>query len=350
MPTLKAGIAPATLMVRRITFARRTLTGLLAPVALALVLAGPATAGSGVGCTGSTCSVLLSSVIALKGDFGAAGTAQVALPVPPPPCLWQSIGDTATGSRYIIANFGSVPPGTPFGVFKSVQQARGFRKDHPVPAGFWWQLPVNPAASAAAQRVCKTFPLFAWEAPGITPPEPPVPLATLAAFAYNHMRIPAPALTINPAVKGYVNLASYVWARTRPVSAVTGRPDAYEVTATLGNQTVSVWAQLATHGAFSVTVRSGQGAPYSAGCARDGSHFRTGRAPASSGAGTPPDCGVLWQVPAPAAVVGATMRWSVTWGPGVLNGPGPNRLPAILTTGQTPPFPVVEIQSINGRG
>jgi hypothetical protein len=322
------------------------LAGLLAPVALA----GPAAAGSGVGCTGSTCSVLLSNVIALKGDFGATGTTQVPLAVPPPPCLWQSIGDTGTGSRYIIRSFGFAAPSTPFGVFKSVQQARGFLKEHPVPAGFWWQLPVNPAASAAAQRVCKTFPLFAWAAPGITPAEPPVPLATLAAYAYNHMTIPAPALSINPAAKGYVNLASYVWARTRPVSATTGRADAYEVTATLGGQTVSVWAQLAARGAVSVSVRSGQGALYSAGCGPGGSHFRTGRAPVSSGAGTPPDCGVLWQAPAQAAVLGATMRWSVTWGPGVLTGPGPHRMPAILTSGQTAPFPVVEIQSINGGG
>ncbi len=331
-----AGLLPAGLV----------LAGLLAPLALA----GPARAGSGVGCTGSSCSVLLSNLIALKGDFGATGTAQVPLAVPPPPCLWQSIGDTATGSRYIIQNFGFVTPSTPFGVFGSVQQARRFLKDHPVPAGFWWQLPVNPAASAAAQQVCRTLPLFTWAAPGITPAEPPVPLRTLAAYAYNHMTIPAPALTINPAAKGYVNLASYVWARTQPVSAVTGRPGAYEVTATLGNQTVSVWAQLAARGAFGVTVRSGHGVPYSAGCGPGGSQLRIGRVPASSGAGTPPDCGVLWSAPDPAALVGATMRWSVSWGPGVLNGPGPNRMPAILTTGQTPPFPVAEIQSINGGG
>ncbi len=177
-----------------------------------------------------------------------------------------------------------------------------------------------------------------------------MPLGTLAAYAYNHMTIPAPALTINPAATGYVNLASYVWARTRPVSPVTGRPGAYEVTATLGNQTASVWAQLAARGAVSVTVRSGHGVPYSAGCGPGGSHFQTGRAPASSGAGTPPDCGVLWSAPAPAAMLSATMRWSVTWGPGVLAGPGPHRMPAILTTGQTPPFRVAEIQSINGGG
>ena len=332
-------------MTRRAAAAGLLLAGLLAPLALA----GPASAGSGVGCTGSTCSVLLSDLITLKGDFGATGTA-APLAVPPPPCLWQSIGDTAAGSRYIIRSFGATAPGTPFGVFASVQRARAFLKDHPVPAGFWWQLPVNPAASAAAQRVCRSFPLFAWAVPGVTPAAPPVPLGTLAAYAYNHMTIPDPAVTINPAAKGYVNLASYVWARTRPVSAMTGRPGAYEVTAALGGETVSVWAQLARRRAFGVTVRSGHGVAYSAGCGPGGSGYRIGHVPASSGAGTAPDCGVLWQAPDQAAMVSATMRWSVSWGAGVLAGPGPHPLPDILTTGQSAPFPVAEIQSINGGG
>jgi hypothetical protein len=333
-------------MTRRAAVAGLLLTGLLA----LLTLAGPASAGSGVGCTGSTCSVLLSNLIALKGDFGAAGTAAAPLAVPPPPCLWQSIGDTATGSRYIIQNFGAAAPGTPFGVFASVQRARAFLSDRPVPAGFWWQLPVNPAASAAARQACLRFPLFEWAVPGVTPAEPPVPLGTLAAYAYNHMTIPAPAVTINPVATGYVNLASYVWARTRPVSVTTGRPDAYEVTAALGGETVSVWAQLARRRAFSVTVRSGHGVAYSAGCRRGGSGYRIGHVPASSGAGTAPDCGVLWQAPDQAAIVSATMRWSVSWGAGVLAGPGPHPMPAILTTGQAAPFPVAEVQSINGGG
>jgi hypothetical protein len=173
-----------------------------------------------------------------------------------------------------------------------------------------------------------------------------VPPQTLADYAYNHMGIPAPTLTVNPAGHGYVNLASYVWGRTVPVSATTGRPGAYEVTATLGGETVSVWARLAAKGAFSVGA-NGPGTPYSA-CGPDGSRYRVGHAPASSGAGTPPDCGVLWQAPVAAASVSATVTWSVTWAAGVLNGPGPNALPPIQMTGRTPPFPVAEIQSING--
>jgi hypothetical protein len=328
-------------MIRRSVVRVLVFAGLLAPC----WLAGPVSAGSGVGCTGNTCSVLLSSLITLKGDVGNGGV-HVQLPVTPPPCLWQPIGDTTTGSTLIIQQFGSAVPGTPFGVFRSVQQARTLLKAKPVPPGTWWQLPVNPAASKAAQRQCYTLPLFDFTVPGQAPPTPPVPLQTLADYAYNHMAIPAPTLTVNPAGRGYVNLATYVWGQTRPVSPATGRPGSYEVTATLGGESVSVWAQPAAKGAFSVTA-NGPGTPYSA-CGPDGSRYRVGHAPANAGAGTPPDCGVLWQAPVAGASVSATVTWSVTWGAGVRQGPGPNLLPPIQMTGRTPPFPVAEIQSING--
>lgn len=329
-------------MIRRLAIAGLFLIGLLAAVAGAV----PASAGSGVGCTGNDCSVLLSNLITLRGDFGRSSSARVPLPMTQPPCLWQSIGDTTVGGRYIIRNYGAAAPGTPFGVFASVQQARRMLSARPVPAGFWWVLPVNPAASPAEQRVCRTLPLFAFAPPGVVPAEPPVPLRTLAEYAYNHMRIPAPTLTVNPATKGYVNLASYVWGRTLPVSATTGRPNAYEVTATLGNEAVSVWAQPAAKNAFSVSA-GGPGTAYS-GCGANGSHFPVGRVPGSAGAGSPPDCGVLWQGPDAAATVRGTVRWAVSWGPGVLTGPGLHALPAIPLSGQSPPFPVAEIQSING--
>lgn len=330
-------------MIRRVAIAGLILAALIAP----LPVAAPASAGSNVGCTGSTCSVLLSSLITLNGDWGATGSAQVQVPLVQPPCLWQPIGDTTAGSNYIIQQFGAVPPGTPFGVYQSVQTARTLLKDKPVPPGTWYQLPINTAASQAAQNTCRALPLFAFAPLGQLPPAPPVPPRTLAGYAYNHMTIPAPTVTINPAAKGYVNLATYAWATTRPQSVITNQPNAYEVTATLGNQTVSVWAQLARKGTLTVGV-TGPGTAYSAGCRAAGSRYRVGHVPASSGAGTPPDCGALWQGPTAAASLSATVRWTVTWGVGVLNGPGPRRLPAIAMTGRTPAFPVAEIQSING--
>jgi hypothetical protein len=320
------------------------LAGPLAPLAPA----GAVPSGAGVGCTGSTCSVQLSGVIRLKGDFGAVGSASAPLNVPPPPCVWQPLGDAVTGSRTILKQFGTAAASVPFGVHATVQQARRLLAARPVPRGTWFQLPVNPAASPAAQSACLTLPLFFFARPGQAPPAPPVPLTTLAAFAYDHMTIPVPRVTVNPAGHGYVNLATYVWARTRPVSATTGRPGAYEVIATLGAQTVSVWAQPATPGALRVGVGSGHGAAYS-GCGPGGSRFPVGRVPASAGAaGTAPDCGVLWQAPDAAATVSVTARWMVTWAAGVLHGPGNRRLPVIALTGRTAPLRVAEIQSING--
>ena len=76
-------------MIRRAVATILASAGLLAP----WWMAAPAGAGSGVGCTGSTCSVLLSSLITLKGDVGTAA-AHAPLPVAPPPCLWQPIGGT----------------------------------------------------------------------------------------------------------------------------------------------------------------------------------------------------------------------------------------------------------------
>ena len=98
---------------------------------LTVWLAGPASAGAFVGCTGNTCSVSLSTLITLKGDVGN-GAAHVQLPVAPPPCLWQPIGNTTVGSTTIVQQFGSAAPGTPFGVYQSVRQARTLLKDKPV--------------------------------------------------------------------------------------------------------------------------------------------------------------------------------------------------------------------------
>ena len=160
------------------------------------------------------------------------------------------------------------------------------------------------------------------------------------------MTIPAPTPDHQPGGQGYVNLATYVWGRTRPVSATTGRPGAYEVTATLGGQTVSVWAQLAARGAFSV-ARSGPGTAYSA-CGPGGSHFRVGHVPASARGGHPAR---LRRAVAGAGGrrVGQRHRHLVgDLGRGRAQRARAERLPPIQMTGRTPPFPVAEIQSING--
>lgn len=331
-------------MRRRVAIAGLIMCGLLAP----LGAAGPASAVTGVGCNGSDCSILLSRMIKISGDDAGAPSAQVPLNVQPPPCLWEPIGDAITGSNYIIGQFGDVTQGDSlYGVYQSVKQAKQEIANGGQPAGTWYQLPVNPAASAAGQAACLKLPLFYFVQPGQALPAVPIPPRTLAAYAYNHMTIPAPTITVNPQNKSYVNLGTYVWGNWAP-SPTTGQMDAYKITATLigTNETVTVWAQPAATNPFTVNV-GGPGTASSAGCGPTGSQYPVSKPPAGAGAGTPPDCGVLWQGPDTAATVSATVNWTVTWGLGDLNGPGNRPLPAIDLTGPAVQFPVDEIQSVN---
>ena len=332
-------------MMRRVALA-----GIIATVLPVLLLAGPASAGTGVGCAGATCSVSLSSFIRLSGDYTSGpGSAQVPLNVPPPPCLWEPIGDTIAGAHYIISQFPDAVRSLPFGVYQSVQEAKQQLKNGG-PLGTWYQLPVNPAASAAGKAACLQLPLYYFVPPGQVPPMPPIPPKILAAFAYNHMVIPQPTLTTNPARKGYVNLATYVWANWA-AQAGTIRQRAnpngtYSVTATLGNQSATVWAQPASSG-FTVHV-AGPGTPYSAGCGINGSKYPVGHPPADAGPGRAPDCGALWRATTTGATITATVRFNVTWGAGILHGPGPNALPPIPITSRPVTVPVAQVEGLNG--
>ncbi|HEY5986912.1 MAG TPA: hypothetical protein VIV12_11120, partial [Streptosporangiaceae bacterium] len=264
----------------------------------------------------------------------------------PPPCLWEPVGDAVTGSQYIIQNYGAIGPSSYFGVTQSVQLAKKLLKQSPPPAGTWYELPTNPAASASAQQQCQKLPLFFFDRPGQALPAVPVAPLTLAQYAYNHMVIPTPSLRINPRDKGYVNLATYLWAHWPRISR-TG-PVEYHMFAQLGAEIVTVWAQ-STSLQINVT---GPGTAYDTSCTiRRGSHYPVESPPANSGPGMPPDCGVLWQGPAAAATINVTVSFNVTWGQGMFTGPGPTTplAGAHLTASVTlPPLRVEEIQSING--
>jgi hypothetical protein len=328
-------------MIRRVALAGILTAGLLAPLAITT----PVGAGSDIGCSGNDCSISLSRSIKLWGTAtNGSWATPTPIPVTPPPCLWAPIGDALTGSQYIIQNFGAMPPNSYFDITQSVQLAKKLLKENPPPAGTWYELPTNPAASPAAQQQCRQLPLFFFDRPGQALPAVPISPEWLADYAYNHMRIPAPSLKINPQNKGYVNLATYLWAAW-PGAQQNGSV-AYYITAQLGAQIVTVWARATS---FRVDV-TGPGTAYSAGCAiKTGSHYPTESPPANAGPGTPPDCGVLWQAPTAGATITATVTWNVTWGQGQLTSPGPQALPP-LTTSRTrqPPLRVVEIQSING--
>lgn len=313
-------------MIRRlmITIAAPA-TALLA----ALAAAAPASAGSGAGCSGNTCSVDITHFITLKGDVGS-GAGYVPVNVAPPPCLWNPIGDATTGSQAIVSEWSPSPPSN-FQIDQSYAQAKKLLAN-PQP-GTWYELPINPAASAAGQAECLKLPLYAFVPPGQAPPMPPIPGQILAEYAYNHMAIPTPSLVTNPASTGYVNLGTYVWQ-----TAGTGQP--LSVTASLGNQSATVTA---TPSKLTIST-DGPGTTFSD-CGPQGSHSPLGKPPASAGPGTPPDCGVLWHGTTNGATITGTVTWNVTWT--ATDGTG-GTLPVIQMQGRTAAIPVNEIQSVNG--
>src|SRR6266542_1691294 len=135
-------------MIRRLRAVFVIVTGL----ALPLAIAGPAGAGSGpppgTGCGGSACSVSLEKLVHFSGNWSAGTNNPVT--IPPPPCLWEPIGDGQTGSQQIVSEWGPNPP-TSYDIDKSYAQAQQLLKQHPPPAGTWYMLPVTPAASPAAR-------------------------------------------------------------------------------------------------------------------------------------------------------------------------------------------------------
>lgn len=320
-------------MNRRVMIASvAAIAGLLVPLAAA---APPADAGTGVGCVGSDCSVSVWQFVHLGGsaDPKKPGN-EIQINVPPPPCLWNPIGDATGGSQYIISQFGSVTKqDSLFEVYQSVQQAKKLLAN-PV-AGTWYELPINPNAGPGGAAECLKLPLFAWVLPGAAPPMPKVPPLDLAEYAYDHVIIPKSKLILSPANgKGWVNLATYAWTTVKPV------PVTAYATLGAGVETVNLTARPVR---TAITSSAGTASSH---CGVNGSHYRPiGTAPKTS-VGLRPDCGVLWQAPTTDATITATVTWRVTWAGGGAGGV----LPPISVTTTSGPIRVSEIQSINGTG
>src|SRR4029077_20436527 len=115
----------------------------------------------------------------LNGDVGT-GAGFIPISLPPPPCLWEPIGNAVSGSNYVLQQFPNPTPDTTFGVPAAVRQAKKLLATRPVPAGTWYVLPINPAAGAAGGQACLRLPLFFFAVPGQALPVVPVPTRTLA--------------------------------------------------------------------------------------------------------------------------------------------------------------------------
>lgn len=286
---------------------------------------GPGGGGGGTGCSGVTCYADVWQYIHLSGNAAsAAGGNGPQIPLPPPPCYMEPM--FSGPELYLLWKEGSqskVGPGGqnpefPFAGW--VPQIKQHKADN---GGYWWERVVNLQVAGTCG-----LPLLAWVINGAAPPLPAVPQIDLADYAYDHMRLPAPQLIVNPVARSYVSLPTYVWA-TLPFTVGT-------VTATLGNESATVTATVSR---LRLAVAQPPASVYDAGCTATGSRVRpVGVAPQDSGPGTIPDCGVTFLAPD----AGNKITGSLVWTP-VSAG---HAFPLIYTAGGRE-VTVDEIQSLN---
>jgi len=187
--------------------------------------------------------------------------------------------------------------------------------------------------------------------PGGAPPPPPgITAGDLAEMAYAAFQVPTPNVTLNPAAKSYVNLPTFLTV-TPPAGAINNE---LYVTVTVdggvpGPVTVAATPAPAPNG---LNISAPGGTPYTNGCGPTGSIVKN---VTSYGAGTTPDCGVVYQQPSSGSTLSVTQSWTPTAYEGgfVPGAPDGGLLPAgtqALRSQQ--PFqqavPVAEIQSVNG--
>lgn len=329
----------------------------VAATAVAALPASPAAAGSPVNCPGggATCDIGLYQQISLGGDRGPTGTAQP-IALPPAPCWYNKLMDPVAMANFEFTNSGFEPlpnPNTPLNqqilrrANATFSPSKGLQFHGSPQTGNWYMLtgtPGNPASVACLNSASLTT-FYQFVTPGQQVPLPPVniPAVDLADYAANHQTIPSPGVTVSPANKTYVNLPTYVWGNWA-ASKFTGTMNAYKTTATLGNETVTVWSY-----PTQLTVNATGPAKIASPCGPDGSRAPVGHPP-NTPPGTLPDCGLLPSAPTNGLGISATVTWTRTWGVGDLNGPGPNTLPPATVTGPATTLPVAEIQSINNNG
>jgi hypothetical protein len=277
--------------------------------------------GSVTGCSGVTCYAEVWRYITISGNAASpVGGNGTPVQMPPPPCYMQPMFSGPElyqlwKARGIQVGPGGGGSGFPFGRY--VPEIKQHKNGG---GGYWWERVTNLQVGGTCG-----LPLLAWVTNGAPPPLPHVPAVDLADYAYNHMTIDPPQLTVNPAARSYVNLPTYVWAKL-PYAQAT-------VTATLGNEHATVIGMPST---LRLTASGGANV-YNSGCTVTGSTAPD--PPKNAGPGTTPDCGVTFTQPGSGNMITGSIVWTVT--------SGARRFHPIHT-GSTQGITVDEIQSLNG--
>jgi hypothetical protein len=367
----------------------------------------------------SSCLVELNYQVTYSGSTG--GDNGVAFP--PPPCIGVPYGDAYDGSKKILSEYGddnpvpassptpapsvtsptpsasvsgtaspsptalytspaadagTTPPAAPVQLTAAEQQifnqAKSLYSTTPEPAGEWYQIDKNPAATAAAAGKCATLPAYLWVAGGsdvLRLDGLNVPVETLADLAFNQLTTARLGqVALNPAGPSDTNLPTFVDAQLTPpvrgILAVTpdGDPFVYATAATPDGEAATVYARMT-----SLTFNPGttnakiydlsrcsvvhQGDDGLTSYAL-GSRYSTAQM-AQAGAGQAIDCGVTYTAPGTYDLT-ASISWKACWAPGLYTG---NGLPAVCkavpgaqdlapTTSAPAQITVREIQSDNG--
>jgi hypothetical protein len=321
---------------RLVTAAAALASGLLAAaLAAAPSLADtPPSSTPGAGCTGQSCWVSMESrFITLSGSYTSGATASV--PVPPPPC-WMTplLGGPAMYAAYKSGIGQTVGPNgqsANAGLGPFIKQIIAHKND----PGMWYS--PEMLATAAGFACGNKLPLLAWVPPGTAPPPPPIPPAALAAYAYDHFKIPSPVVVVNPAGQNYVTLPAYVWA-TGPGGGPM--PRRLTITATAAGPGGASVTLTATAGQLQASAQAGA-TVYSPCPSASGSAYPVGHPPKNSGPGTTPDCGVVFTAPSLGNMITAQVMYGITVA-------GANVRFAPIGVQGSKTVRVAEIQNLNG--
>jgi len=289
-----------------------------------VILASPASAGTGTGGGTGGCTDNGHIVTCGSGISGTTGTASGAG------------GTGASGSG--AATTTSVPTCPNYVPYSSEFPGQD---GGPPPAGTAqpgaWYINTCSTGSATGQATGVMWLSTGQVPPAIAPPDPSV----AAARAASELALPAPTLMLSPSTTGYVNLAEWLWITPsiwHPFSTTAQACNAGGCVAATAVATPSyvTWDT----GDGSVVVCDGPGTPYDPSLPAAGQSTACSHTYATTSAGQPSPNGNPDDAAFP---VTATITWIVTWtGPDGSTG----TLPSVATRGATS-LVVAQIESVN---
>jgi len=307
---------------------------------------------------GSSCYLWLYSHTHFGGSgYGGSG-GYVPIPVQPPPCPWDPVGNVQTGSRYLLNYYnGAAParsaPNGQYAAFTQAQQMIAARSTEP---GEWYFRPDGKNQTAAVQAECAAEPRWFFAVPGEPLPGGTLAPVSLAQLAASTLKIPAAGrMYLNP-VNGptYSNLPTFVrvvFAGPYQIGP-DGDPYVTDQAAVLG-AAATVWVIARP---LQLSTSDSTAKLYTSGCGYLGSTtmvLKPGQV-ASTGANGTADCGVTFHQPGTWRIT-ATLSWRTCWVPAVEYGPPPAVCTPVPGADLNPVIwnrnvAVHEIQAANGTG